>query len=155
MIADKTFRDFGDCIDMVSVYCSTKLMNKKYFKTLMWNLDITKAGKIEFAQRSKISKIFARDCNVVVSHQLLNALNYTYLESLYLGIPLVHNSEFIKDAGYYYSDYDINGGSKALHNALSNHDYNLEEYRTKSEKILTKYSPENLSVIDRYKKLLS
>lgn len=155
MIADKVFRDFGDCMNMVSVYCSTKLMNKKYFKTLMWNLDITRANKIEFAQRSKISKIFAKDCNFVVSHQLLNALNYTYLESLYLNIPLVHNSEFIKSAGYYYPDYDIEAGSKALRKALETHDDNIEEYKSKSRDVLYKYSPENLSVIDRYKKLLS
>ena len=88
-----------------------------------------------------------------MSHQLLNALNYTYLEALYFNIPLVHNSEYIKDAGYYYPDYDTILGAKALHEALTYHDKNLNDYQTRAQRVIDRYSPNNPLVIERYKKL--
>ena len=119
----------------------------------MWALDITKKGKITFADRKKFSTIFSKEANVVVSHQLLNALNYTYLEALYFNIPLVHNSEYIKDAGYYYPDYDTILGAKALNEALTFHDKNLDDYKRRASRVIDRYSPTNPLVIEKYKKL--
>ena len=121
----------------------------------MWQLDMTKNHKIDFASRKKVSLIFSHEANVVVSHQLLNALNYTYFEALYFNIPLVHNSEYIKGAGYYYPDYDTKKGGQALYEALTFHDNHLELYKEKSQKIIFKYSPKNPEVIRLYKKLFS
>ena len=139
----------------VNVYCSQKLTDKMYFKSLLWNLNITKLNKIFFAPRKKFTEIFSSESNVVVSHQLLNGLNYTYLESLYLNIPLVHNSEYIKSAGYFYPDYNTKKGSAALNEALLYHDNNLEEYSQKSREVIKHYSPQNPKNIEKYKKLLS
>ena len=97
--------------------------------------------------------IFSKEANVVVSHQLLNALNYTYLEALYFNIPLVHNSEYIKDAGYYYPDYDTILGAKALNEALTFHDKNLDDYKRRASRVIDRYSPTNPLVIEKYKKL--
>ena len=154
MLIEDCFSSFGDVFNMASIYCSSKLMDKTYFKTLMWKLDIAKGKKIEFAPRTRISKILAEQCNVVVSHQLLNALNYTYMEALYLNIPLVHNSNLIKDAGYFYSEYQIKQGSRALREALTCHDGNLEAYEKSSRKVIEKFSPDNPLVLEKYKKLV-
>jgi hypothetical protein len=82
-------------------------------------------------------------------------LNYTYLEALHFNFPLVHNSNIIKSAGYYYPDYDTKLGSRALELALNYHDQNLESYKENSRKTIYKYSPKNPLVIEKYKKLLS
>ena len=118
-------------------------------------MDITKNKKIYFASRKKVSIVFSQEAIIVVSHQLLNALNYTYFEALHFNIPLVHNSEYIESAGYYYPDYDTKKGGKALYEALTFHDNNLESYKENASKVIFKYSPKNPEVINRYKKLFS
>ena len=105
--------------------------------------------------RTTISKVFSEDVSVSLSNQLLNGLNYTYLEALYFNLPLVHNSDYIKSAGYYYPEYDTKKGAEALRLALTYHDQNLEEYKKQSQIILNRYSPQNPLVIEKYKKLLS
>jgi len=154
-IAEELFSYDQNLFKELTVYCAATIMDKRYFKSLMWNLDITKKGKITFANRKKFSTIFSAEANVVISHQLMNALNYTYLEALHFNIPLVHNSEYIKDAGYYYPDYDTILGAKALKEALTCHDKNLEEYKNSAKKVLERYSPKNPLVLEKYKKLLS
>ena len=154
-IAEEVFRKDSSLFDKLTVYCSDSIRDKNYFKSLMWQLDITKNGKINFASRKKVSSIFSHEANIVVSHQLLNALNYTYLEALHFNIPLVHNSEYIKGAGYYYPDYDTVKGGEALYEALTFHDKNLESYTENAERIKFKYSPKNPHVIDQYIKLFS
>lgn len=156
MIAEDYFSNISKKdFQKISVYCAAKFLDKKYFKSLMWKLNITKENKIEFKPRIKVSKILTGLSNIFISNQLLNALNYTYLEALYFNFPLVHNSDIIKSAGYYYPDYDTKLGSRALELALNYHDQNLESYKERSEKILFKYSPKNPLVIEKYKKLLS
>lgn len=152
-IVEEAYRKDPNLFNQLTVYCSTSIREKKYFRSMMWQLDIVRNNKVEFGARQKFSVIFSQQSNVVVSHQLLNALNYTYLEALHFNIPLVHNSEFIKDAGYYYPDYETIKGGDALYEALTYHDKNLEQYRETAQRIIHNYSPENPAVIERYKRL--
>ena len=154
LIAEEVLRVDPNLFNSLIVYCSDSIREKKYFRSWMWNLDLPKKGKVTFSGRKKISSIFSHECSVVISHHLMNALNYTHLEALHLNIPLVHNSEYIKGAGYYYPDYDIQKGKNALMDALTYHDNNLDSYREKAKQILNQFSPENPSVINEYKKLL-
>jgi len=156
MIAEEFFSNINqDSFNKVTSYCSAKFLDKKYFKSLMWNLNLTKNNKIEFKPRIKISQIFTDMSNVFISNQLLNSLNYTYLEALHFNFPIVHNSDTIKSAGYYYPNYNTKLGAKALDSALNYHDQNLEEYKEKAQETIYKYSPSNPIVIEKYKKLLS
>jgi hypothetical protein len=154
-IVEELINQHKNLFNQLNVYCAKSLMHKRYFKSLMWCLDITKQEKIKFSHRKNVSEIFARESNIVVSHQLLNGLNYTYLEALYFNIPLVHNSEYIKDAGYFYPEYDTILGAKALHKALTCHDDNIDIYEERSRSVIERYSPKNNLVIEKYKKLLT
>jgi len=156
MIAEEFYSNISkQDFNKITVYCAAKFTDKKYFKSLMWNLNVTKDNKIEFKGRIKVSKVLSDGSNVLTSNQLLNALNYTYLEALHFNIPLVHNSELIKESGYYYPDYDTKLGAEALNLALNYHDQNLDKYKEQAQKTIHKYSPENPIVIEKYKKLLS
>ena len=156
MIAEEFYTNVSkDDFNKITVYCAAKFTDKKYFKSLMWNLDVTKENKIEFKGRIKVSKIFTDMSNVIISNQLLNALNYTYLEALHFNLPLVHNSDLIKESGYYYPRYDTKLGAEALNLALNYHDQNLGKYKEQAQKTIYKYSPENPIVIEKYIKLLS
>ena len=155
LIAEEALRTNIDLFDRLTVYCSDAIREKKYFRSWMWNLNLPKVGKVDFSPRKRISTIFSSEANIVISHHLMNALNYTHLEALHLNIPLVHNSEYMKGAGYYYPDYDIQKGAKQLIDALTYHNQNLEEYKSRAEKIKYQFSRHNPSVKAEYKKLFS
>ena len=90
----------------------------------------------------------------VVSHQLLCELNYLWLEALYSGMVLVHNSEIMKDCGYYYEGFNITDGAEALKRAIRTHDTN-EEQRERDQECIWRYSVENEGNIQWYERLLN
>ena len=61
----------------------------------------------------------------------------------------------IKDAGYYYPDFNIEIGSKHLDWVLKNHDDNTEEYNNRNQEILKRYTVHNTGVIETYDRLIS
>lgn len=104
---------------------------------------------VNIPQRYEEKKI-----GTVLSHHMLNGLNYLHMEALYMNMSLVHNSEYIKDCGYFYNDFDIEEGSEVLLHAIQNHDNNLEAYAKRSAKCLWRYSPENPVNVRHYESLL-
>ena len=71
-----------------------------------------------------------------------------------MDLPLVHNSEFLKDVGYYYPDYDIQLGAAQLLRALTEHDTNIETYKARASTLLWQFSPDNPLVKEGYERLL-
>ena len=155
MIAEELYCQDKNIFDNLHIYCTSRLEGANYFKKLMWNTEMQKDRVIKYKPRQIVSKSLSSECSISLSSQLLNGLNYTYLEALYFNLPLVHNSKYIKSAGYYYPEYDIQKGAESLRLALTYHDKNIEEYKKQSQIILNRYSPENPFVISEYKKLLS
>ena len=155
LICEELYNNKKNLFEKLNVYCCSRILDKKYFRSLMWETNIQKDQKVMFHYRKNISEIFAKESNVIVSNQLLNGLNYTYLEAIYFNLPLIHNSEFIKDFGYFYENYNTIDGAKQLSNAIIFHDENLEEYQTKNKVLLNKYSPKNKDNIENYKILFS
>ncbi|WP_157666310.1 DUF2827 family protein, partial [Burkholderia ubonensis] len=77
-----------------------------------------------------------------------NAQNYLYYELLYGDYPLIHNSPFLGDAGYFYPDFDCQAGGRALLQAFAEHDANLDAYREQSKRVLDSvsiYNPDNVA----------
>lgn len=155
MIMEEVFRRDPDSFNKATVYCSSVISEKNYFKKLMWELDIVKEGRLNFGPRQLMSKTFSEGGNVMISHQLLNGLNYTYLEALYFNMPVIHNSEYIKECGYFYKDYSVMDGANQLVNALTHHDTNLDNQKAIGEKIIYRYSIDNPYVQSSYIKLFS
>lgn len=151
LIAEELNEFRGNSFDRLFVYCSNKLNQSKYFRCWMWNLNLEKKNKIIFQSRENINNIIPQKCQVILSHQLMNELNYIYLEAIYLGIPVVHNSEALKDVGFYYPDYDTQQGAKALSFAIDSYKQNYD--LTDNKKILYQFSPKNPYIIEQYKKL--
>lgn len=153
-LTERTFRKDPESFNQLQVHCSVQFRDKAMFVSLMKKLSMDLAGKIVFGPRQPMKDVL-NNCNVIVSHQLYNGLNYTYLEAFYLGIPVIHNSSYMKDGGYYYNDFKIDEGSEQLHKALLTHDDYLDEYKIKSSKVIERFSPNNPSVRNRYQSILS
>ena len=140
--------------DKLIVYCSHVIAEKKYFMYFINQLDLFRKQKISFAGRENLVEIFARQANACISHQLMNGLNYTYLEALYFGVPLIHNSTYIEDAGFYYPGYDTHKGADQVEKMITTYDRDYEEHMKKNKEVLFRYSPKNEMVKMMYKRMI-
>lgn len=136
-----------------------KLQSDQYFlNNIVTNLDALNPklakDKVFFTPRCQLQEALTRP-DILLSHQWLNGLNYLSLEALYLGAGLVHNSEYLKELGYFYPDFDVYLGQKALNDALKNHEFNFLTQRKQNRNFLKKYSISNCDVQAKYSKLLS
>tara|TARA_A100001391_G_C5044402_1_gene271744 strand:- start:106 stop:1323 length:1218 start_codon:yes stop_codon:yes gene_type:complete len=142
-----------DLIDAAYILNADKLMKTEAAKSMFTKLNVVQTGVMSFEKRYGLAQMFNKNARVLLSHQHCCALNYVYLEALYLGIPLVHNSAFFKEAGYYYEGFDINSASLQLEKALENKNSDNPN-GDRAEDYIWQYSPENPDNIDGYIRLI-
>lgn len=110
---------------------------------------------MSFEPRAPTSQHMAAWTDAVVTHQWENDLNYLYYDVLYGGYPLIHNSERLKDYGYYYESFDALYGASVLGGAWLDHDRLLEDYRRKSAALFGLLSPKNRTLQETHERLLT
>jgi len=146
IVSEKLNSDEPDLIEQVLLFnnpeheCSKNMVN---------NLAV--GTKVKLFKRKSIIEIMLHlnrkgTFPVIISHQVLNSLNYLYYELLYYGFPLVHNSPDLDGCGYYYPDNDIRECAKQVKYALYNHNKNIDTYREKAKKYLERVDPLHPSV---------
>jgi len=154
MIAEKALRD-GVEFNKMNIASGQRILKNGYFKSMISTLDIVNNGpKIGFSGRYPVAHYLANGADIIVSHQWENPLNYSYLDVLYFGFPLVHNADMIKDAGYYYPDFEIEKGTEQLKFAIEEHDKNIDAYNERNQKVLDRYTVKNKEMLDTYEKLI-
>lgn len=121
LVADQAHRKQPDLIRRMMLFCSEHLKGRPHFESTVAATSLAKANKVTAEGRHGIVAMLAREVDCVITHQWENDLNYLYWDVLSLGYPLIHNSSRIKDAGYYYPDFDPAAGGEALLDALANH----------------------------------
>jgi len=136
-----------------SLISSVNLAKKTLWQHLVNGLNSIKKT-IKTAHRMPVHSILANHADVVISHQWENPLNYAYLDAMYLQFPLIHNAEMIKDAGYYYPEFDVSKGAEQLKWVLDNHDSNIDSYNERNEEVLTRYTVYNEDMLKTYNKLI-
>jgi len=117
-------------------------------------LDLFKDGKINAESRYQTAFIVSQHLDVVVSHQMLNPLNYLYLDVAYMGYPVLHNAPLCKDIGYYYEGSDTRSAALQLERILMTHHDNIEEYKERNRKAMERYYVGNEKLIESYDKLI-
>jgi hypothetical protein len=110
-----------------------------------------KANKVFFSPRAKFDEVFKRS-DVLLGHQWGCELNYLYLETIFAGLPLVHNSESLQELGYYYPGFDTHKGKESCLEAL--HSHNEQKAINEGHKFLQRYSIHNTSVQKEYARLI-
>ena len=156
LIAEQSYRTrIGkERIKELLITNSENVSKHKEFLSIIETLDLYQDKKIFSEKRYQTSFILTQYIDVVISHQLLNPLNYLYLDIAYMGYPILHNAPLCKDLGYYYEGSDTIEASKKLNWILTEHDKNLEDYTYKNRQVLKKYSNTNEDLIDNYDKLI-
>ncbi len=155
LIAELAYRARPEAIALLQVTNAERVAkNNMEFIALMNQLDLVREHKAVFLGRHETPQFLAENCDLIVSHQLENPLNYLYLEVCWQGYPLVHNAHLCADLGYYYPDHDLAAGSAQLLAAIDDHDAHSADWRTRQRRAIGRYLPGNDALTGHYAALL-
>ncbi|RKP45148.1 DUF2827 family protein [Trinickia fusca] len=141
LICDSAFRANADTVSELHLLNTIQMKDHPTFVHLANSLDLAKNGKVRFEQRHDFAGYMSQFGDAVVTHQWQQDQNTLYLDALYGGYPLVHNSKWLGPVGYYYPDSEIAKGAAQLIEASRNHDENFDAYRSSAREFLATLSP--------------
>ncbi len=154
LACDAAYRANTDSVGRMSALNTVQMTKHNTLLYLANSLSLVKDHKAVFLGRHDIVGFMATDANAVVSHQWENNQNYSYLDAMYGNYPLVHNSTWIKDIGYYYPDFDCRAGGQQLLNAYRYHDENLAAEGLKVRALFASLDPLAPANVQAYATLL-
>ena len=156
MIAEESYRgETGKAkIDKLMITNSEKVKTNPIFLSMIKTFDLYADGKITAENRYQTAYMLSQHLDILISHQILNPLNYLYLDAAFIGYPVLHNAPMCSDLGYYYEGSDTQEAAKVLDWILENHDNHLDEYAQRNAKVLWRYSVRNEEVIKMYDDLI-
>ena len=152
VISEAIDRKYHDRISKVLCFCPP---DNKNFAKFANSLDIYKNSKLEFYPRmimpSVLNMLKKFDTQIIlISHNILNNLNFLPMEYLHLGYPVIHNSEPYCDVGYFYPNQDIHKGLECFERIINEHNKSYESDKLKIKKKLQKFNPESQKNVNEY-----
>ncbi|KVT54039.1 hypothetical protein WK55_22155 [Burkholderia ubonensis] len=150
LICDEAYRTDPDSVAFMCVMNMRHVKDHPTTQHFTLSLELFRHRKVAFYARHDIVSVMAQRPNAVVSHQWQNDQNYLYLDVLYGDYPLIHNSPWLKDVGYYYPDFDLLQGAAALRRAAADHDQMLDDYRMRAQRVFEGVNPFAQHNLDRY-----
>ncbi len=136
-------------------YLNTRHMtDHPAFGALVGGSLLAREHKVSLDGRQYVAKVLAETANLVVSHQIDWGQNYLYLDVIHGNYPLIHNSPFFADVGYYYEGNDIAAGLGCLTHALDLHDQELGFHEARNRAKIASFSPENPANREAYARRL-
>ena len=129
--------------------------NPYFMRSVAPSLTILRDGKLQLMPRAHIIN-FARAYPhaIVIQHQVNNQYNYSFLEWITMGFPVVHNISLFKDYGYYYEENDFVGAASAIETIVAHHELNVETHRAHARQLAWRFSPYNPENMMGWLKLL-
>jgi hypothetical protein len=130
-------------IKRADLYCvEGKMKDSYFFNSFHKTIKQWSGLESSLKPRTPLNEIFQNETNCLLSHVSDDwGLNYLYFDAMHLGIPLVHNSRFIKDFGYYYEGMDMDRAIDGLKEVKSSFDQS--KYREVGADVLAKFSIRN------------
>lgn len=150
LVCDEAFRTEPTALASMQMLNTLHLKDHPTMLYLANSLDLVRQHKAVFHGRHDFAGFMVQFADAVVAHQWQNSQNYSYLDALYGNYPLIHNSPWLGDAGYYYPDFDIAAGAAQLLHAARTHDTQLDVYRQRSQRVFDAVSPTNTHNVDAY-----
>ena len=155
LITEEAYRKAPQDIDIMQVTNAERIAKESpEFIAVMNYLDIVRQHKAVFLGRHDTPVFLAENTDIVVSHQLENALNYFYLEVCWQGYPLVHNAHLCSDLGYYYEGNDVQQGCAQLLQAIATHDDKRLDYKAEQRQKIARFLPSSPDLVAHYNQLL-
>ncbi len=154
LICEEAYRKKPESIGHVYNMNTWRLNSNPSLLHFVNRLNVFLHNKCTFETRLDIVSTMKNTAQFLVSHHWENALNYLCLDVLYGGYALIHNSEFMKDYGYYYETFNVQDGARQLAYAIENHDRHLKEYKQNNKSLFQRYSLHQPKNIQHYGNLL-
>lgn len=149
LICEEAYRANPSSVSVMHALNTAHMKEHATLKHMANSLDIVKDGKAIFHGRHDIAGFMAQFADAVVSHQWGNDQNYLYLDALYGGYPLIHNSSWL-DAGYYYPGFDAQEGARQLLRATREHDMSFETYNAQAQRVIESVNPFNQANLNAF-----
>ena len=143
LVCEAAWRARPEAFESILVSNTAKIKEQPHFLSFASAMQATKAGVMSFETRFVSADFLANHCDAIVAHHWQNGLNYLYYEVLHGGYPLIHNSEFLRDYGYYYPDFAADAGAAVLLAAFDGHDIGLAAYRRAAAELTARLAPAN------------
>lgn len=154
MALEDYYRKHPELVDHVIVVNGQKFKENAYFNnSVAPQLTILKSGKLQLMPRAHIcnlTKVMPKA--IVIQHQVNNEYNYSLLEFMTLGFPLVHNVPRFASYGYYYKANDFEGASNQIETIVKSH--NAETYKAHAEQLTWQFSIHNPANLEGWKALV-
>lgn len=128
--------------------------NLPTFNHILSSLDIFDDKICSIESRYNTLQFMKNYCDVAVSHQWENPLNYLYFDLAWMGWPIVHNAHLCADVGYYYEGFNYEEGGNKLNEVLETHDDLVETYIERNRLAIDKYLPTNVELQNKYKMMI-
>lgn len=155
MIAELAYRERPQAIAQLTVTNAERIATQSMeFITLMNQLDIVRDGKALFLGRHDTPVFLASHCDIVLSHQWENPLNYFYLEVCWQGYPLVHNADLCPELGYYYPGNALVAAREQLLRIIDTHDAQAGAYQAEQRRLIGRFLPTDTTLVAEYATLL-
>ena len=141
----------------INVCNGNRLMVCPLFRdSILPSLDLFKANKIKFHDRKDILTVLNEFPSATfILHQWNNEYNYMFLELLWYGFPVIHNSQAWFAHGYYYNNCNIEEMGNLYNNIREKHNEVLETYKAHSQVLTWKHSPYNPEIQRQWHDLIS
>lgn len=146
LICERYNKQYPGQLNKVFVFCGEKVI-KFQNGDFIRGLSIFKEGKLEAYQRMVMPSVFSfikkhnRFINVVLSHNIMNNLNFLHLELLSINIPIIHNCLPFKENALYYDDYSTCDAVNHIEKVRTNF-YINSDYRSARFNILKTFHPD-------------
>ena len=154
-IIENIYRIEPEIFGKATVLNGGKFHSRQYFlNNIVKNFSslISHANKVYFTGRYRFEEAFQKR-DILLAHQVGCELNYLYLEALWKGVPLVHNSPAFKEVGYYYPDHEVFEGRDQCLKAIRDKAVTANQKRNKA--FMRRYSIHNKTVQQRYRDLIT
>lgn len=154
LVAEHLYRSRPDAVHHVFATNTFHLREHPHFVDFCQSLDLVKSNKLTSENRFPVYQLLGQYVDTVVVHHWENGLNYLYYDVLYGGYPLVHNSEFLREVGYYYNAFDVADGARALQQAWESHDSEFDRYMASAHELLWAVNPDNPTLQRQHTQLI-
>ena len=151
MAMEAYYRKYPQRIDAITVINGQKLKDTAYFQnSVLPNVTCFGAGKLQLMPRANmnnVARVFRN--SIILQHQVNNEYNYSLLEWLNMGYPVVHNIPRFREYGYYYEGNDFEAAAEQINNITLHHEKNKEAYAAHVKQLtwnFSIYNPANVTV---------
>lgn len=141
LVGEAAFREDPKAVKSLHVLNSVQMREHPSFSFLLGSMELSRAERVRLDGRHDFAGFMSQHADAVIAHQWQNDQNILYLDALYGGYPLIHNSPWLSNLGYFYSDSDIEVGAAQLLRAVQTHDTEHKYYTQRARSFLVSLAP--------------